>query len=492
MTHLKPRSCGDGGARCLAGYPGENTCAQGFKGPLCLQCDSHVSTGEIYVSTGELGQCGLCPAPWKVVVRGLMFFLVVFGYQIWFIFTTNKTNHEFYEALQNGKKMSTSGPYLRLLTTYNQIIMIVSSLDAGLVEFLNLEGYLSNPIASVIFSLDCVFAMMGLDSNYLIHYRILTFVLSPVVKFLMISLVACSIWKFKMNSDRWDFLVVVALSMILTEQPYIVQETMNYVNCKQLDPFVEAYFIRRTPNIQCWTTSYNVFLGLVVIPAVTFWGFIIPIYFYWKLKKDRQILDTKRMRVTFGTLYNEYKSQAYYWGVAVIMFKVLLIVSSNLMNENTEFKAVLILILLFGFKRFFAVKRPYYIGGLVIAERLAMYAYMSTVWFTLLFKGNPNVWVQYLCIAGIFLLNIIAIVFISSRILLLTKDLVLQTFKAGKEGKEKSDDKAFELTTFDTTQRRSQLKDLENSTLEFNEYPEGHSSKSETKHQDNDNDIHTL
>ena len=406
-------------------------CNTSFQGPLCLQCKPFADDGKMYISKGQNGDCGECPPPWKTYALGAAMLFATCSYQMWFIWNTSKTNREFYDELIEGRRKVNSGPYIRLLTTYNQIITIVGSFN---IDFLNFVGVaaetVGNPVSRVLFSVECGLLMFGVAPDSLLKVRILIVVASPWVKWSFLAFFLCCLWKFQMNHHRWEQLGLIALVLILSEQPGIIQEATAYVNCRALDPDVEVEYVRKMNLIQCGTTGYNTFLWTVIIPNIILWGAVIPAAIFLVLRKKKDVLDTKGMRITLGAMYNEYKPEAYYWGVAIMLFKVVLLIMNNLFNDQIRIKAMILLAFFYTYKKVFNKKKPYYFRGLLVSESLALYAYMLTVWFTLLFKESQAeglVWLKYVSLAVILISNAIAILFIVWKIYQVTREILSET-----------------------------------------------------------------
>lgn len=232
-----------------------------------------------------------------------------------------------------------------------------------------------------------------------------------------------------MDLDRWNQIGLSVLMLIICVQPSIIQEIISYVDCKQLDPFSSATYINSFSTTQCYTPSYNTFLYNFIIPTVLFWAVAIPSGLFLVLFLKKKKLNSKPMRITFGAIYNEYRQTSYYWGVLIMVFKVVLLVLTKMFGKDANLKAMIILLFFYFYKKLFTIKRPYYFKGLLLAERLALYSYICTVWFTLLFKDNER-WIQVACLIVIATTNTATIGFIAWKIFKLTKEIIVSKVSA--------------------------------------------------------------
>lgn len=154
-------------------------CTEGFSGPLCLQCDTSNKTGAIYVPQSQVGQCGKCVGGARMYAYGFLLFMMTFCYELWLIWNTSKTNLDFYAELMKGERTANSGPYVRLLTTYYQIIRIVGTLEAGFTAFFGINDTLDDEITQINFSIECLLLDFNVDAANLFEYRLIIVATAP-------------------------------------------------------------------------------------------------------------------------------------------------------------------------------------------------------------------------------------------------------------------------------------------------------------------------
>ena len=74
---------------------------------------------------------------------------------------------------------------------------------------------------------------------------------------------------------------------------------------------------------------------------------------------DAKELDRTRTRMRFGYLYNEYRDKHYYWEIAKIIFKNLIIIVLSYYESFVKMKAILIIVIIIIFIAMTNYMHPY-------------------------------------------------------------------------------------------------------------------------------------
>mgnify|MGYP000874438976 FL=1 len=422
-------SCNDNnGQRCLGGY--ETNCTAGFTGQLCLQCD--YKNG--YLPGSRLGICQVCTASYSVIIKGILMFLYTVPYQFFVISVIMDSNTHYIEAIirKTTKYLPDTSPYVNLLTTYSQIITIVLSVSTVLQDRLSVFAVVGNPIEAAFLSLECLlFNQFEVPFEYLVYYRIIIFSLSPFVKWLIFVGLYSLLCGFNLDFVRRMKIVCGLVTLVLIEQPGIINELFHFLRCKDFG--TGGLFMSVRPNYSCETEGYLSFRNNVVYGLIGFWVVFIPFLFWIFLFRNRKDLDKERIRYIFGGFFNEYQNKMYFWGVFLIYFKVGLLLINNFVDD-TKRRALSSFAFLFCFKLFTDYMQPFKSDYLTRAQKIALLAYSGSVILAFYADDNPYPILYYLSLTLLIILNGVAIAYILFVLFIMYKikhgEMVVSLFRA--------------------------------------------------------------
>ena len=412
--------------RCGGTY--DSICNKGYIGTLCSRCDLN----DQYIRAGSPHNfnCGKCPSNLRTILLNVCYLLGWFAYNLYFISNIISTNRLYYKAVKQGLPTPQStGPYIRGITTYFQIIAIVYSFNAGFLQFFGLEdpdkSSKVGPV-SVLFSQDCLFGSLGIAPESQLRAKVVFSLLVPIVKLVTISLYYVIKWKGVFNPKRKLRFLVIWLSIFIIEQPAIVQTLIAYSSCSSIMPSVDPQeYVYNNEFFKCGIPEYNSFYYWVVLPFLNLYFWMMPLGFFLLLYYNRSNLDSEKMRVGMGGLYNEYNPQTYYWGVAIMFFKLVLIVFNQIFNDDVKTKALVFLMIFSGYRGLLNRKKPYNDPNLMTAEMLSIYAYLCTVFCSYLFVDSKK-YIQLLCLLGMLVGNGLAIGFIGKQLYVISKRAIIK------------------------------------------------------------------
>ena len=417
-------ACNDSSTRCAGTY--DSVCKEGFVGPLCHQCDLYNG----YVRQGSVTSmsCGKCPSDTQTYLLTLMYILGMFIYQLYFVRVSITTNRQYYKAVQENLPNPTStGPYIRGITTYLQIITIVSSFNAGFENYFGIHSSDSGT-SDLFYSHDCLFVSLGIQPENQLRAKVVFNLLLPIIKLLVIYLIWTIRWRGTFTQKRKIRLFIIAISFFVLEQPGIVQTLISYSSCSKLLLDSSAYYVYGNEFFKCGTDDYQSFYYWVVVPFFCVYFWILPLILFLILYSHRNNLNGETIRIAMGTLYNEFTPKAYYWGMIIIAFKLLLIVLNNLLMHDIKTKASVLFLVMYAYKVFLEYKAPYYDANLMKAETFTIFAYLATVFCSYLFINN-EFYIQTMCLILMLLANGVAVGFIGRKVFEISRETVLQQIK---------------------------------------------------------------
>ncbi len=354
-------SCNDSGTRCLGGP--NNTCSEGYTGPFCLQCDYENN----YV-TDSKGNCGVCDINPRLYALGFFYLLGEILYELLLLVISFKKNKKIHSELQRErnspgkpkKNITGSNPpgkpkpaqLMVIFTTFTQIFSIFASFGLQITsEVINIPQIIGNPNKQAFQSLKCLFYSRASTPLQELQLEILLYVFSPIIKigfvfiFEVIRMIIIKFSKPKVKRAAVR-LGTVAIVLTILEQPNIIGALSNYLSCNTLDPYDDSKFVKLPNSVECFTPEYNHFRNIAVIPALVFWGIAVPLTIFLLLYKNRKILVVSEDLFTiFGHLCRGYVQEAYYWGIVIIVFKMLIFTLNSLLAVPDTVKCMIFLVL---------------------------------------------------------------------------------------------------------------------------------------------------
>jgi len=178
-----------------------------------------------------------------------------------------------------------------MLTTYSQIVSLVSTFNFDFSSAMNYISYFTDPVANptnfIFSSTSCLLIFFGADTHQLFYWKIRYAIFVPILKTILILLYRFIFWNFKINQKRISIIKVTIICIILTEQPGVFKDLVNYLSCVKTDPTSDDYLVNGDLLYKCYTPEYEEFKYFYVIPALIFYGFLVPCYFFLVLYNNR-------------------------------------------------------------------------------------------------------------------------------------------------------------------------------------------------------------
>ena len=340
---------------------GEGICAPGYKGPFCLACD--LDRG--YASSGS--RCAKCPPFWQGMLIFCLIQLGIFVVEIgiiWYFSIINK--NLIVNNLYSKKSIDRvfRGGYMTIMMDYLQIITILKSYPLLVSGFLTAITQFGSPSQTLFYSSDCVYSQLGFFSENLFYTK-----LTAVVVFPFIKLGLCAsfgiVKKFIYNQYRLSDYIIRALQiLVMFEQPGMLSALLSALVCNSADPkaadqnLVE-YFLKESPNTECYTTIYYFYRDYIVIPMLAFWGIFLPLILLATLIFNRKKLKTSAFANKFGTQYANYRSEYYFWNLVQLFQKSILIFFAQFSLLPLKMLGLTLLLILIGYMMIINKFQPY-------------------------------------------------------------------------------------------------------------------------------------
>jgi len=177
----------------------------------------------------------------------------------------------------------------------------------------------------------------------------------------------------------------------------------------------ESGFVKFNTNISCTDPGYQSFRSWVVIPALVIWSVIIPGIFLFILNKNKKIINNDQTRKEFGCFINPYKPTLYWWGIAIMGFKIAILFAVGLISDprTTSLLGLLVIYIYYSLTISWS---PYQDQQFNMIEKTSVLSYLAII-FLIGFTTN-NAFVN-IPLVGLTLMVIIIIgnvMFIISRI----------------------------------------------------------------------------
>ena len=415
-------SCNDTGIRCLGGATGTE-CAVGLVGPVCLQCDYQNSW-----YSSDSGKCVFCPEGALDIVGSILYNVLYFAIQIVIIMSSYKENMQIHKLVVQGEKIKIRpASFIRLLSSYSQILTVISQMQDDITQFLGYGQILANPYGQSFFSLSCALLKFGYTAFLAEKIKIVISLFSPIAKGLII-LIGLGIYKLytvikkKKQDVQTRVKIAVAISVIiLLEQPSIVGNLASFFTCEELIPGSGQYYLYRNKAISCDSDQYKYFRYLFIVPGFLIWGVVIPLSIFLILYQHRKDLSKKtELRLSFGSLYNECTDRRYYWGLVIMILKLLVYVANSVLNVNFQTRAMTLAQLFVAYQLILTFSgNPYIDEDLFNHERLAFVAYFVTMFYTVYFVNSDLGWLKYISLVMIGIVNFIFVLKVGFKLLMM-------------------------------------------------------------------------
>ena len=399
---------------CLGGYnsscsQGYVCCVEGYLGPLCESCDSENN----YVRSSP-NKCSLCVNN-DLIYESIIYMIGILFYN--FMYSNMAISSEKLILAKINPEMIQKGMaqniYMRLLTTYSQIILIVINLlnipEYYIEHIRPIFGFAGNPTQILYFSSRCFALAYGNSENlYLINIVFTSF--SPLLFIILISLFRIITWKFRLDRSKLYIIGNTAMCIATISQPSTVLLLLQYLQCTTLSSDNDInYYVYSEMGYQCYTSIYWSFFYAYVLPNLIIWLIVFPAAIFYVIFKKRHDLKDHVLRLTMGSILNGYNEKAYYWGFLVMILKLCIITISTLLYNDAKTNGLSIFVILYIYYYFFKKSAPYEQEEANRVEELMFLCFMVTIFLSIYIQDNERIKLVLTAIIIIVGINILAV-----------------------------------------------------------------------------------
>ena len=141
---------------------------------------------------------------------------------------------------------------------------------------------------------------------------------------------------------------------------------------------MDTKYITTFNNIECYTPQYTHIRNTIIIPALMFWGVIVPFGMMLLLKlNQKRLFTSKNFQTAMGHLYLSYSQKAYYWGILLFIVRMSVFIIDALLTQEQEIKILILIFFFHVYLKFYFKVTPYFSKSLNQIEKLTIYVYVA-------------------------------------------------------------------------------------------------------------------
>ena len=392
---------------CRGGY--ESLCLEGRVGALCDSCD--LDKG--YTKVGST--CGDCSSKVKNLAIMVAIIVATMLYNWYYIHSAWTANTKLLKEQEEQPNKVVLAFYFRIFTTYSQIMVIILTFNLNFpaLQFFSIAGDTSS---QVFLSSACLMRVFGINNDNLHRYTVIGQVLMPLAKTLFFIIAWSLKWGFKFNKKKASRIILIMVSIFHLDHPGLINALLSYLKCTTLGNGSSKEYLDMDLYVECSSQNYLFVRNLIVFPALSFWGFVVPLLFIYILFRNRKTLKSVNTLRSLGTLYSEYKGSIYFWGFFIMGLKYVLVAISSVVTE-VKTKSLLVILTIYIYKVFLTKYKPYQIDELNRMDHHSSLVFLTTVFFVLFYQDNPSFPLRITSLVVIGLVNLVFIVRILLRML---------------------------------------------------------------------------
>jgi len=164
------------------------------------------------------------------------------------------------------------------------------------------------------------------------------------------------------DTSAYKKLTVAVVYLIISYQPCIVTNLALILSCTTIDGLGYEY-VSSHPHWKCSTPTYNFFSNFIAIPNLVIWSVVIPLVILGILVLNKHNLKSEKLRIQIGVLFFDLKEKYYFWGIVLMMLKVVLSLLAYGLERKGEIPIFVSLVLLWLYQTAVRTFRPYNISS---------------------------------------------------------------------------------------------------------------------------------
>jgi len=331
--------------RCEGGADPENQCSAGYSGALCLTCDTENQYGPSMFNS----KCSKCSESIGAeVIFAILLFLGGFLFEILYIIVINASNKAS-SAVDNIRNENFNaeqyylGAYLSFAVTQIQLLFItLKYLKFLFPNYASIFQAISGPIGLIASpstfgrtAVECILANSNEDPLVIFKFKVFIESFLPLTKTIVIVVFIMVLYAMDKIKRVKNLITISIFSMLFLEQTPAFLNLIQSMTC-YLGDISPPGFTKSDLRVSCGDLRYESFKAYFILPTAVFWGAIILLGTGISIivaKKKCQAQEVKRL---FGDFVSNYKDKSFYWGIILIVMKLLLIISLNLITDPAE------------------------------------------------------------------------------------------------------------------------------------------------------------
>ncbi|KAM3147887.1 hypothetical protein pb186bvf_000215 [Paramecium bursaria] len=350
---------------CNGGWqPGQESCLVGHIGALCEQCDLYNIRGQGSFSIDKLYSCGSC----SDTAINILIFLGLSAWTLISVQMTVEGSKEIIDYLNLSLRMKKIGLRMQiykdqyssiLLKLFMNYILILGTITTFQLDIPGTFGFIltnvSNPLQAMSYSLDCF--MIKITDIDIVYFRMIWSMLMPFV-YILIYLFAYLV-ALIFNKTTYNFGTISTCLLYLYSyiQPNFIGGLTSLLAYRQIS---SINWISSNVSYQYSTQNHYNWIIQFILPTIIVYGLLIPLFFTLRLLTNkRAILYSITFRKTWGYLYNEYQTNAYFWEIIKLSFRQFIITFLTIYDDFVLIKGSLIFLMLLIYDRISEIYRPY-------------------------------------------------------------------------------------------------------------------------------------
>ena len=333
----------------------ERKCSTGYTGPLCNACDFEKG----FIETGYL-KCGLCEDKTKSLVYSIIGSILYVLYQIFCInaIYEGKSKESFTGTNYLRRRKIEKSYYIKSLLTYTQLMSILYLANPKIYKGLGTTSQIGNPVALIVYGTQCTMKAFGIDHNMFLFYQTLLAVSTPLIQLTIISFLILLVKFFQPKIHVKKIIVVAVIYFIISYQPGVATNLALFLSCTKKERLGYDY-VASHPYWRCDDPLYKTYSTYIAKPNLVIWCMLIPLTIFIILAVNRHKLKTGTMRTSLGVLFTDLKGKYYYWGVVLMMLKIMLSLLAYGLEQEGEVLIFVSLLLLWLYQGLVGALQPY-------------------------------------------------------------------------------------------------------------------------------------
>ena len=306
--------------------------------------------------------------------------------------------------LSSALNPSPTSVYIKIMMNHLQLLMITASFDFEWPdEIVGFFGAIS-PVATAsenLISFDCFLDIrstggVDMDANSapaneirVEQLNVLVYWLLPWIIAFMVFMPWFIILRKKNQRKKLNARFITTYIFILfLVFPNITQKMVDQFNCQIYD---EERRLKVDLQSPCWEGYHWIFTVYIALPGILIYGLGIPAGVLYLMRRDRDRLDTLNVKEKFGFLFNGFKKKYYYWEIAIMYRKALMIFIAVFLNQiGLIVQALVILIVLVVFIQVNNIRRPFADRALNEIENLSLMTSTVTIYCGIFFLSAKD------------------------------------------------------------------------------------------------------